>query len=85
MFNSLFSLILIITMIPFVIYLSRLHDVDISTFINGVLYTMTAIWTSIWVTGAIVFVNDEQHFSTTHSHGLPRCAKMLFIIHKQVR
>lgn len=55
MFNSLFILILIITMIPFVIYLSRLHDVGISTFINGVLYTMTAIWTSIWVTGAIVF------------------------------
>lgn len=42
-------------MIPFVIHLSRLHDVGISTFINGVLYTMTAIWTSIWVTGAIVF------------------------------
>jgi len=55
MFNSLFILILIITMIPFVIYLSRLYDVGISTFINGVLYTMTAIWTSIWVTGAIVF------------------------------
>lgn len=55
MFNSLFILILIITMIPFVIYLSLLHDVDISTFINGVLYTMTAIWTSIWLAGAIVF------------------------------
>ena len=55
MFNSLFILILIITMIPFVIYLSHLHNVSISTFINGVLYTMTAIWTSIWVTGAIVF------------------------------
>lgn len=55
MFNSLFILILIITMIPFVIYLSRLHDVDISTFINGVLYTMIAIWTSIWLAGAIVF------------------------------
>lgn len=55
MFNSLFILILIITMIPFVIYLSRLHDVDISTFFNGVLYTMTAVWISIWLTGAIVF------------------------------
>ena len=55
MFNSLFILILIITMIPFVIYLSRLHDVGISTFISGVLYTLVAVWSSIWVTGAIVF------------------------------
>lgn len=55
MFNSLFILILIITMIPFVIYLSRLYDVGISTFISGVLYTMTAVWISIWMTGAIVF------------------------------
>lgn len=54
MFNSLFILILIITMIPFVIYLSRLHDVGISTFINGVLYTLVAVWSSIWITGAIV-------------------------------
>lgn len=43
MFNSLFILILIITMIPFVIYLSRQSDVDISTFISGVLYTLTAV------------------------------------------
>lgn len=55
MFNSLFILILIITMIPFVIYLSRQSDVDISTFISGVLYTLTAVWTSIWLAGAIVF------------------------------
>ena len=55
MFNSLFILILIITMIPFVIYLSRLHDVGISTFISGVLYTLVAVWSSIWITGAIVF------------------------------
>ena len=55
MFNSLFILILIITMIPFVIYLSRLHDVGISTFINGVLYILVAVWSSIWITGAIVF------------------------------
>lgn len=55
MFNSLFVLILIITMIPFIIYLSRLHDVGISTFISGVLYTLVAVWSSIWVTGAIVF------------------------------
>lgn len=55
MFNSLFILILIITMIPFVIYLSRLHNVSISTFISGVLYTMTAVWISIWLAGAIVF------------------------------
>lgn len=55
MFNSLFILILIITMIPFVIYLSHLYDVGISTFISGVLYTMTAVWTSIWLAGAIVF------------------------------
>lgn len=54
MFNSLFILILIITMIPFVIYLSRLYDVGISTFISGVLYTMTAVWSSIWLAGAIV-------------------------------
>ena len=54
MFNSLFILILIITMIPFIIYLSRLHDVGISTFISGVLYTMTAVWSSIWLAGAIV-------------------------------
>lgn len=54
MFNSLFILILIITMIPFVIYLSRQSDVDISTFITSVLYTLTAIWSSIWLTGAIV-------------------------------
>lgn len=54
MFNSLFILILIITMIPFVIYLSRQSDVDISTFISGVLYTLTAVWSSIWITGAIV-------------------------------
>lgn len=43
MFNSLFILILIITMIPFVIHLSRLHDVGISTFISGVLYTLVAV------------------------------------------
>ena len=55
MFNSLFILILIITMIPFVIYLSRLHDVGISTFISGVLYTLVSVWSSIWITGAIVF------------------------------
>ena len=55
MFNSLFILILIITMIPFVIYLSRLHDVGISTFISCVLYTMTSVWISIWLAGAIVF------------------------------
>lgn len=55
MFNSLFILVLIITMIPFIIYLSRLHDVGISTFINGVLYTLVAVWSSIWITGAIVF------------------------------
>lgn len=55
MFNSLFILILIITMIPFVIYLSRLHDVGISTFVSSVLYVMTAVWTSIWLAGAIVF------------------------------
>lgn len=55
MFNSLFILILIITMIPFVIYLSHLHDVGISTFIGGVLYTLVAVWSSIWITGAIVF------------------------------
>lgn len=54
MFNSLFILILIITMIPFVIYLSRQSDVDISTFISGVLYTLTAVWSSIWITGAII-------------------------------
>lgn len=66
MFNSLFILILIITMIPFVIYLSRLHDVDISTFISGVLYTLVAIWSSIWLTGAIVFWVTRYHFSTTY-------------------
>lgn len=54
MFGNLFILILIITMIPFIIYLSRLYDVGISTFINGVLYTMTAVWISIWLAGAIV-------------------------------
>ena len=59
MFNSLFILILIITMIPFVIYLSRLHDVDISTFISGVLYTLVAVWSSIWVTGAIVYLVNK--------------------------
>ena len=55
MFNSLFILILIIAMIPFVIYLSRLHDVGISTFISGVLYTLVSVWSSIWITGVIVF------------------------------
>jgi hypothetical protein len=54
MFGNLFILILIITMIPFIIYLSRLYDVGISTFISGVLYTMTAVWISIWLAGAIV-------------------------------
>lgn len=56
MFNSLFILILIITMIPFVIYLSRLHNMGISTFISGVLYTLVAVWSSIWITGAIVYL-----------------------------
>ena len=55
MFNNLFILVLIIAMIPFVIYLSRLHNVGISTFISGVLYTLVAVWSSIWITGAIVF------------------------------
>jgi len=59
MFNSLFVLILIITMIPFVIYLSRQSDVDISTFISGVLYTLTAVWSSIWITGAIVYLVNK--------------------------
>lgn len=54
MFNSLFILILIITMIPFAIYLSRLSHPDISTFIGGVLYTLTAVWSAIWLAGAIV-------------------------------
>ena len=59
MFISLFVLILIITMIPFVIYLSRQSDVDISTFISGVLYTLTAVWSSIWITGAIVYLVNK--------------------------
>lgn len=59
MFNSLFVLILIITMIPFIIYLSRQSDVDISTFIGGVLYTLTAVWSAIWITGAIVYLVNK--------------------------
>lgn len=59
MFNSLFILILIITMIPFVIYLSRLHDVGISTFISGVLYTLVAVWSAIWLAGAIVYLFNK--------------------------
>lgn len=61
MFNSLFILILIIAMIPYIIYLSRLYKVTVSTFISGVIYTMTAIWISIWLTGAIVLFVTSQH------------------------